>query len=537
MELSGEKLKEIRTALAKAFPPATRRLRLVVADSDTGLDFDNYDGTYDNKIHDLLKDAVGGYQLTRLLKAAVDAAPNNPELKEFAEFVRDYFGTLSRMLSASDGTKLGEVERKLFEKVRFEDVREWLNTLDQLTRVVCRIESPTGYGTGFLVGSDVILTNDHVASGPDGRSGFWGRPDRAREVTIRFDYVQTAEGIAEGKRYRLAKDYGVLRSPVDQLDFALLRLDSREGRPGDQITNGRPRGFVIPVNHRFEDSEPLLILQHPQAKPMKLAFGSVTQRKQWEPNRITYTVNTEPGSSGSPCLTQKLNVGALHHYGLERQNRGVLMSALLAFWNEAENRDRLREAGLGHLIEEAIEERRPPPIDPLPFAGEPTVGQSRFARPLIGTAALVAGIALYAVYSGTLGPGPSQPPNPTGPGPSPPPNPTGPGPSQPRKVTPEPPEQKTSSVPEPNKKDGRTLWVADEPYKTKFIKQADGTWLSSDDGGRPRQVWRVTDVTPSKIVLESHTEGGPVISGSLTATTHEYQTATTDPTPIPGRFR
>jgi serine/threonine protein kinase len=93
---------------------------------------------------------------------------------------------------------------------------------------------------------------------------------------------------------------------------------------------------------------------------MKLAFGSVTQRIQWEPNRITYTVNTELGSSGSPCLTQNLDVGALHHYGLERQNRGVLMSALIAYWNEAEHRDRLRAAGLGHLMEGAIEERRNP---------------------------------------------------------------------------------------------------------------------------------------------------------------------------------
>jgi hypothetical protein len=29
----------------------------------------------------------------------------------------------------------------------------------------------------------------------------------------------------------------------------------------------------------------------------------------------------------------------------------------------------------------------------------------------------------------------------------------------------------------------RTLWVAEEPNKTKFIRQEDGTWLSSDDGG------------------------------------------------------
>jgi hypothetical protein len=246
MELTGEKMKEIRAALAKAFPPGTRRLRLVVADSGTGLDFDSYDGLYENKIYDLLKDAVGGYQLTRLLKAAVDKAPDNPELRDAAEFVRDYFGTLSRVLPRSDGAKLGDFERVLFKKVRFENVRGWLNKLDKLTRVVCWIESPTGYGTGFLVGPDVVLTNDHVASGPDGRSGFWGQPDKARQVTVRFDYVQTVDGPAKGEVYRLAKDYEVLRSSVDHLDFALLRLASNESRPATKSLMGGPAVSLPP---------------------------------------------------------------------------------------------------------------------------------------------------------------------------------------------------------------------------------------------------------------------------------------------------
>src|SRR5579862_3635771 len=163
MKLSGEKIDEILTALAKAFPAATKQLRIVVATSDINLNFDNYDGPYESKILDLINDAIANYQLTKLLRAAVKKAPNNPELRAVAEFVHDYFDTLSRVIPASDAIKIGDVERVLFEKVNFENVREWLDKLDQLTRVVCRVESPTGFGTGFLVGSDVILTNDHVA--------------------------------------------------------------------------------------------------------------------------------------------------------------------------------------------------------------------------------------------------------------------------------------------------------------------------------------------------------------------------------------
>ena len=199
----------------------------------------------------------------------------------------------------------------------------------------------------------MILTNDHIASGADGQPGFWGKWDRAARVRLRFDCEYTAEGkITDGKEYKLAADYQILRSPVEQLDYALLKIDSSMGRPSDDIVGGKPRGFVIPIAHAFEESEPLLILQHPQAEPMKLAFGSLTPKSLWTPSHIAYFVNTGGGSSGSPCMTQNLAVAALHHWGSEAHNRGVLISAILSDWNNPKNRGRLIAVGLGHLIGE-----------------------------------------------------------------------------------------------------------------------------------------------------------------------------------------
>jgi hypothetical protein len=154
-------------------------------------------------------------------------------------------------------------------------------------------------------------------------------------------------------------------------------------------------------------------------------------------------------------------------------------------------------------------------------AGEDGPAKPGFALPLIGIAAAsVVGIALYIAVDGS----------PTAK------NQTGPGSSTAKKVTPESHQSKDPSLDEHNKRDGRTLWVANEPNKTKFIKQVDGTWNSSDDGGPVKQSWRVTAITPSEIRLESRPEGGPVY-GSLTATMHEYWTDTTDKTPTPGTFR
>jgi hypothetical protein len=271
MELSGQELKKIRKALKKAFPSATRKLDLVVADADIGIDFADYDGPYEFRIKTMLQEAVGQYRLTKLLRAAVEAAPDNPGLVEIAEFVEKYFVFLPRFLpGASKEKTLGDAERVLFKNVGFQNVREWLENLDRLTRVVCRIEPQPraegvgGYGTGFLVGPDVILTNDHVAGGVAGQPGFWSDPARAARVGVRFDCEYTASGtITDGKEYRLAADYQVLRSPIDQLDFALLKLDTGKGRPSDDIIGGKLRGFVTPAAHAFEESEPLLILQHP----------------------------------------------------------------------------------------------------------------------------------------------------------------------------------------------------------------------------------------------------------------------------------
>jgi hypothetical protein len=358
MRLSGIELKRIRDALCDAFPNPGQ-LGVVVDDADIGTTFADVTfgaGSYQEAVHKLLAWAVGQYRLMRLLRAAIGVAPDNPELAQVAGFIEQYFSFLPRVLTDPLGKSIGEAERVLFKNVGFQNVGVWVEKLNRLRRVVCRIEPQAradgvgGYGTGFLVGPDVILTNDHVVSGVNGQPGFWGSPDRASRVVLRFDCEYDAGGnVTNGAEYRLAANYQVLRSPVDHLDFALLRLNCMTRRPTEDAGEAS-RGFATLVAHSFEGSEPLLILQHPMAEPMKLALGSLSPRSQWPPDRVEYMVSTDVGSSGSPCLTQNLDVAALHHWGSTSSNRGVLMSALIAFWSNAENRNLLLTAGLGHLL-------------------------------------------------------------------------------------------------------------------------------------------------------------------------------------------
>ena len=91
----------------------------------------------------------------------------------------------------------------------------------------------------------------------------------------------------------------------------------------------------------------MMILQHPAAEPLKLSFGSVTEV---ETTRVRYKVNTQGGSSGSPCLTQDLKVTAIHHYGLGDCNQAVPHEAILSFLGQADNRKRLQAIGLDQYL-------------------------------------------------------------------------------------------------------------------------------------------------------------------------------------------
>lgn len=364
MKLEGEELEKVRDALFDAFP-SPGQMRLLVHDAGIDTSFDDVAfnaSTYEEGIHNLLIWTVGQYRLTKLLKAAVKKAPDNPELKEIAAFVERYFVFLPRFLPGTDEgerkTALGEAELVLFKESGFEGVKAWLEKLDRFQRWVCRIEpqpwtapeANRGYGTGFLIAPDVVITNDHVASGYETVPGFWNDPARARNVVCRFDCNAPLWSAADGTPRALAADYPILRSPLDELDFALLKLAPlKEPVAGDAGPAGK-RGYATPVGHNFKSSEPLLILQHPMGDPLKLAFGSVTPAADWPADRIAYKVNTAAGSSGSPCATQKLEIAALHHWGAGAQNSGVLFSAILAFLRKPEHAEKLKAAGLGHLL-------------------------------------------------------------------------------------------------------------------------------------------------------------------------------------------
>jgi hypothetical protein len=95
---------------------------------------------------------------------------------------------------------------------------------------------------------------------------------------------------------------------------------------------------------------PLLILQHPDSAPLKLALDmSGVLGPNGNGTRVKYSVNTEGGSSGAPCFNTDWQLVALHHSGdpnfdpdhKPAYNEGIPIGAILALLTERGKRDLL----------------------------------------------------------------------------------------------------------------------------------------------------------------------------------------------------
>jgi hypothetical protein len=214
------------------------------------------------------------------------------------------------------------------------DMDVWREKLAQVEGQVCRIElNGEARGTGFLVGPDLVLTNYHVLEDViEGRTP-------AAAATCRFDYKvladrTTSEGVTaplhardwliDSSRYSQAEKEKqpsrALPTP-DELDFALVRLARPLG--GMPLMSGgsdtrRQRGWIpLPTAQPHIDQDmPLLIPQHPNGAPVKLAIetnGVLSINANG--TRVRYRTNTDHGSSGSPCFSMDWELVALHHMG------------------------------------------------------------------------------------------------------------------------------------------------------------------------------------------------------------------------------
>ncbi len=177
----------------------------------------------------------------------------------------------------------------------------WLRRGLVVARAICRIETPQGLGTGFLVEGGVLVTNHHVLRDAA----------IAERSVVAFNFEEDERGnLLTVHRYKLdatrfrtsaghdctAVAVGVgIASAASLAEWGFLKLNRQAPPVGDFVS----------------------IIQHPgggSAKKIALSENQVVNVPE-NTDIVQYTTDTLPGSSGSPVLDDNWNVVAIHHAG------------------------------------------------------------------------------------------------------------------------------------------------------------------------------------------------------------------------------
>lgn len=302
---------------ADYFPPKDSFLKIAAP---------GFGKTFEFRLHELIEYARMNGWLLDLVAAAHERRPKNPELSAIAE---DLGLTIA-------GPRLDNPTGMPFEEIiqanaSFINPAALLAKLPLLQGQVCWVDIPGGGGTGFLVGPDLVLTNDHVIQRLLKGQASW------QDVRCRFDYKQAIDGTILDRKKQTEVGLDITKPIVDnrppskydwnpdlgdagpeETDSALLRLAEPVGALPVGGSTGDPaaqqRGWIDATSEppALAAGNQVFLLQHPKGEPLQLSIGTV---KEFNVNgtRLRYDANSKDGSSGSPCFNADLQLVALHH--------------------------------------------------------------------------------------------------------------------------------------------------------------------------------------------------------------------------------
>lgn len=313
----------------------------------------------------IVKDADRKEWADKLIIALLAERPGNEKLLQLAY-------DLGIAVNLYDETSQNKISRARLETLVNDDPyfnpADILQGISKNKRCICRIQvshnGKVGYGTGFLVGPDLLMSNYHVFE----RVIKGDAP--AGSVTCKFDYEINTQskvinpginiGLADTDPILACSEYGEYDTdppadidgvdwPADKLDYALVKLEREIGSEAfgpsaeDVVLSGKQeaRGWITAPQQSADlsNGKHMFIFQHPNKKPLKIAIGlSKVQGCDKNGVRVRYLINTEGGSSGSPCFDHKFNWSAIHNMGdpdwHNPYNQGIPASKIVADLNQ-----------------------------------------------------------------------------------------------------------------------------------------------------------------------------------------------------------
>lgn len=180
----------------------------------------------------------------------------------------------------------------------------WLEAAVNASRSVARVKLPNGSATGFLVGTDVFMTNHHVLEDETD----------ARNAILQFNYRLLASGeIAPYDEWTCDPDDLFKTNP--NLDYSIVRVKGKNGQSAGEAWGY----FNLRHGSNIVENQRVNIIQHPQGRFKEIVFRD-NQVKAIEDEFIQYITDTDYGSSGSPVFDDWFNVVALHNQRVQDPN-------------------------------------------------------------------------------------------------------------------------------------------------------------------------------------------------------------------------
>jgi hypothetical protein len=290
-----------------------------------------------NLWHEVLQQSAIQGVTRQIVAAARDQYPNNPRAPFLLALLADKECPVSAEPTDATGAAApflrGSAEPTTPEALLFFDdltlpcgrvpaLIETLNRVLASVPSVCllRVANLFGefFGTGFRIGPNLILTNEHVLF-----------PKKERAVSIQADFgFDIDPSGASLPVTSLAGDPATMVGMRED-DWAVFQLAGMQpGWPILDLTAPAPKAGDLAY-----------ILQHPGGQRKRLGFVRNTI-SDVDDRVVHYLTDTEPGSSGSPVFDAAGRLIALHHAGGDpveragkppvRKNEGIAIGRVLA---------------------------------------------------------------------------------------------------------------------------------------------------------------------------------------------------------------
>ncbi len=183
----------------------------------------------------------------------------------------------------------------------------WLNTGASKADAVAKINTTSELGTGFLVSPWLLMTNNHVID----------TPETARGAVAWFKYVEDADGCITPCKLALQPERCFVTSPRDALDYTVVAVAPVDDQaPGEQFGSIPLHGGV----GKIVVGQNVNVIQHPSGRTREICVRNNLLLEVVDDTFVLYGADTEPGSSGSPVLSDNWELVALHHASEQKRN-------------------------------------------------------------------------------------------------------------------------------------------------------------------------------------------------------------------------